>query len=253
MNKLIIYILIGFLTQMIDGSIGMAYGVSCRTFLRTVAKLPSPIASAVIHIAEIPSSLASGISHYKIGNVEKKLLPKLLIPGMIGGVLGAWVLVDLGDRIAAIIDIYLIVMGIIILRKAIHASREGRLSDKLIPPLGFAGGFLDAVGGGGWGPVVTSTMVAAGEDIKKTIGTVNAAEFLVTIAETTTFAVFISDFSNYGFIIMGLIIGGVIAAPIAAKLCSIIPEKVLMGIVGAVIIILNIINLAKDTNMIKLA
>lgn len=250
MDKLVIYILIGFMAQMIDGSLGMAYGVSCRTFLRTAAKLPSPIASAVIHIAEIPSSLVSGISHYKIGNVEKKLLPKLLIPGVIGGVLGAWLLVDLGDRIAAIIDIYLIVMGMIILSKAIKASHKGRLSDKYIPPLGFVGGFLDAVGGGGWGPVVTSTMVAAGEDVKKTIGTVNAAEFLVTIAETTTFAIFISDFSNYGFIIIGLIIGGVVAAPIAAKLCSIIPARVLMAIVGAVIIALNIINLLKDTNIL---
>ena len=249
MDKLIIYILIGFMAQMIDGSLGMAYGVSCRTFLRTVAKLPSSIASAVIHIAEIPSSLVSGISHYKIGNVDKKLLPKLLIPGMIGGVLGAWILVDLGDRIAAVIDIYLIVMGIIILRKAIKAGEISHLSDKLIPPLGFAGGFLDAVGGGGWGPVVTSTMVAAGEDVKKTIGTVNAAEFLVTIAETTTFAIFISDFSNYGYIIIGLIIGGVVAAPIAAKLCSIIPARILMAIVGAVIIALNIINLLKDTNI----
>lgn len=250
MNKLIIYILIGFMAQMIDGSLGMAYGVSCRTFLRTVAKLPSPIASAVIHIAEIPSSLVSGISHYKIGNVDKNLLPRLLIPGVIGGVLGAWILVDLGDRIAAVIDIYLIIMGIIILRKAIRTGQKGSLSNKLIPPLGFAGGFLDAVGGGGWGPVVTSTMVAAGDDVKKTIGTVNAAEFLVTIAETTTFAIFISDFSSYGYIIIGLIIGGVVAAPMAAKLCSIIPERVLMAIVGVVIIALNIINMIKDINLL---
>lgn len=250
MNKLIIYILIGFMAQMIDGSLGMAYGVSCRTFLRTVAKLPSPVASAVIHIAEIPSSLVSGISHYKIGNVDKKLLPKLLIPGVIGGVLGAWILVDLGDRIAAVIDIYLIVMGIIILRKAARFGHRGSLPGKLISPLGFAGGFLDAVGGGGWGPVVTSTMVAAGDDVKKTIGTVNAAEFLVTIAETTTFAIFISDFSGYGYIIMGLIIGGVVAAPIAAKLCSIIPERVLMAIVGVLIIVLNILNLLKDTSIL---
>ena len=250
MDKLIIYILIGFMAQMIDGSLGMAYGVSCRTFLRTAAKLPSPIASAVIHIAEIPSSLVSGISHYKIGNVEKKMLPKLIVPGVIGGVLGAWILVDLGDRIAGFIDIYLIVMGIKILRKAVWPIHKGHVPDKLIPPLGFAGGFLDAIGGGGWGPVVTSTMVAAGEDVKKTIGTVNAAEFLVTIAETTTFAVFISDFSNYGFIILGLIIGGVVAAPLAARLCRIIPERVLMGIVGAVIIALNLFNLIKDIHII---
>lgn len=129
-------------------------------------------------------------------------------------------------------------------------QREGSLSNKLIPPLGFAGGFLDAVGGGGWGPVVTSTMVAAGDDVKKIIGTVNAAEFLVTIAETTTFAIFISDFSNYGYIIIGLIIGGVLAAPMAAKLCSIIPERVLMAIVGVVIIALNIINMIKDINLV---
>lgn len=243
MFDLFIYIIIGFLAQMIDGSLGMAYGVSCRSFLRSIAKLPAPIASAVIHVAEIPTSLVSGVAHYRIGNVDKVLLVKLLVPGVVGGILGAWFLAGIGERLEPVIDIYLIVMGIVILRRAVLGKSKTGESDSFIYPLGFAGGFLDAVGGGGWGPVVTSTMIAAGEDAKKTIGTVNTAEFLVTIAETTTFALLIKDFTSYGSTIIGLIIGGVIAAPIAARVCKIIPEKTLMIAVGILIIALNIYNL----------
>ena len=244
---MIIYICIGFLAQMIDGSLGMGYGVSCRTFLRTATRLPAPVASAVVHIAEIPSSLVSGISHWRIGNVDRRLLLKLMIPGVIGGILGARFLVGIGDRLELYIDIYLIIMGLLILKKAVSGGQKSRSMGRLVYPVGFAGGFLDAVGGGGWGPVVTSTMVAAGGDVKKTIGTVNTAEFIVTIAETTTFAFFITGFADYRMIILGLIIGGVIAAPIAARVCRSLPVRPLMMAVGILVVVLKIYNIVELT------
>ena len=242
-GNILIYILIGFAAQMIDGSLGMAYGVSGRTFLRTFAGLPTALSSALIHIAEIPSSLVSGISHYRIDNVDKTLLVKLIVPGAIGGVLGAYLVTEAGEILENAIDIYLILMGLIILRRAVSSNDRKREMGNAIYPLGFAGGFLDAAGGGGWGPVVTSSMIASGEDVKRSIGTVNAAEFIVTIAETTTFAVMMKDLGSYGLMIGGLIIGGLIAAPIAARVCKRLPEKPLMVIVGLLIIALNIYNL----------
>lgn len=242
-SHIIVYILIGFIAQMIDGSLGMAYGVSGRTFLRTFAGLPTAISSALIHIAEIPVSLVSGISHYRIDNVRKDLLVKLVIPGVIGGVIGAWFISETGDAVEIGIDIYLILMGLMILRRAfIKGISKGSIG-RIVYPLGFAGGFLDAAGGGGWGPIVTSSMIARGEDVKRTVGTVNAAEFVVTVAESTTFAFMISDIGSYGTIIAGLVIGGIIAAPIAARLCKRLPEKPLMAAVGILIIGLNVYNI----------
>ncbi len=241
--RFLLYVLIGFAAQMIDGTLGMAYGVSCRTFLKTVAGLPSALASAVVHVAEVPTTLASGLSHLRLKNVDKPLLLRLLIPGILGGVLGAWFLSSVGDTLEPFIDAYLIVMGVIILRKAFHSVQKERHIGNGVYPLGFAGGFLDATGGGGWGPVVTSTMVAVGHDVKKTIGTVNTAEFLVTLAETTAFAVLLSDFTSYWQTILGLIAGGVCAAPLAAWFCKKIPVRPLLAIVGLLIIGLNLYNL----------
>ena len=241
--RFLLYVLIGFAAQMIDGTLGMAYGVSCRTFLKTVAGLPSALASAVVHVAEVPTTLASGLSHLRLKNVDKPLLLRLLIPGVLGGVLGAWFLSSVGDTLEPFIDAYLIVMGVIILRKAFRHVQKERHIGKGVYPLGFAGGFLDATGGGGWGPVVTSTMVAVGHDVKKTIGTVNTAEFLVTVAETTAFAVLLSDFTSYWQTILGLIVGGVCAAPLAAWFCKKIPVRPLLAIVGLLIVGLNLYNL----------
>ncbi len=241
--RFLLFCFIGFSAQIIDGTLGMAYGVSCRTFLKTVAGLPSALASAVVHVAEVPTTLASGLSHLKLRNVDLKLFLPLAIPGVIGGILGAWFLSSVGDALEPAIDAYLIVMGFIILRKAFQKQRKERHIGKAVYPLGFAGGFLDATGGGGWGPVVTSTMVAVGHDVKKTIGTVNAAEFLVTVAETTTFAVLLRDFTAYWQIILGLIVGGVCAAPLAAWICKKIPVRPLLAVVGGLIIALNLYNL----------
>ena len=242
-GKFILFILIGFAAQIIDGTLGMAYGVSCRTFLKTVAGVPSALASAVVHVAEVPTTLASGLSHIRLKNVDKSLFLHLVIPGVIGGVAGAWFLSSAGDALEPFIDTYLIVMGFIILRKAFRKSQKERHIGKGIYPLGLAGGFLDATGGGGWGPVVTSTMLAVGHDVKKTIGTVNTAEFLVTLAETTTFVVLIRDFTSYWQTILGLVIGGVCAAPLAAWICRKIPVRPLLAIVGILIIALNLYSL----------
>lgn len=244
--QFVLYIIIGFCAQMIDGTMGMAYGVSCRTFLKTAAGLPSAVASAVVHVSEIPTTLASGISHLTLKNVDYKLLLKLMIPGVIGGVIGAYFLSSAGDVLEPFIDGYLIIMGVVIILKAFKKTdKTPRDPGLYVIGLGVAGGFCDAAGGGGWGPIVTSTMVASGHDVKKTIGTVNTAEFIVTVAETTTFAALMVDFQSYLYIILGLVIGGVIAAPIAALLCKKIPVRPLLGIVGALIIGLNTYNLVR--------
>lgn len=241
--ELLIYIIIGFVAQLIDGSLGMAYGVISRTFLRTIAGLPSVIASAVVHCSEIPVSFISGVSHWKMKNVMKDMLLKLMIPGVIGGILGAYFLSSIGEIIEPFINIYLIVMGILILYKGIKNKQAKKDIGNSIYPIGLLGGFFDATGGGGWGPVVTSTMIARGNDAKKTIGTVNIAEFVVTIAEVTTFVALIQDFSKYFNIIIGLVLGGVAAAPIAAYLCTKISIRPLLISVGLLIIILNIYSL----------
>ncbi|MDO4572464.1 MAG: sulfite exporter TauE/SafE family protein, partial [Clostridia bacterium] len=189
--------------------------------------------------------LVSGFSHWRFKNIDKGVFLKLLIPGVVGGVLGAWFLSSVGDALEPFIDLYLIVMGAIILSKAFRkAPPKERSIGGGIYPLGLAGGFLDATGGGGWGPVVTSTMIASGHDVKKTIGSVNAAEFIVTIAETTTFLALASDFIRYWQIILGLVAGGICAAPLAAYVCKKLPVKPLLAIVGILIIGLNIYNLA---------
>lgn len=247
MLKFVIYLIIGFLAQMIDGTMGMAYGVSCRTFLKTAAGVPGATASAVVHVSEVPTTLASGISHLKLKNVNMSLLWKLMIPGVIGGVVGAYILQNAGDRFEPFIDAYLIIMGIVIICKAFSKKKKDtREPGAYVYPLGLAGGFFDAAGGGGWGPIVTSTMVATGHDVKRTIGTVNTAEFVVTLAETIAFMpTLISQFREYVLIVLGLIIGGVIAAPVAAWACKKLPVKTLLIIVGALIAGLNIWNLIK--------
>ncbi len=244
--KFLVYMLIGFCAQMIDGTMGMAYGVSCRTFLKTTG-VPTALASALTHLSEVPTTLASGISHIKLKNVDKKLLLKLMIPGVIGGVIGAYLLTNKGDFLEPFIDAYLIVMGGIIISKAFSKKEKPpKEPGAYVYPLGLVGGFCDAAGGGGWGPIVTSTMVATGYDVKRTIGTVNTAEFVVTMAETVAFIpVLAGEFLQYAEMVLAIVIGGVIAAPLAAALCKKLPVKPLLGIVGTLIILLNIWNLLK--------
>ncbi|MBR4940534.1 MAG: sulfite exporter TauE/SafE family protein [Clostridia bacterium] len=239
-----IFLIIGFAAQLIDGTLGMAYGVSCRTFLK-MAGLPGAMASAVVHCAEVPTTLVSGLSHWRMKNVSWKLFLKLAIPGVLGGILGAWVLTSIGDKLEPFIDVYLIVMGFLIFIKVFKKdNKPPRKAGPYVYPLGFVGGFLDATGGGGWGPVVTSTMLASNHDTKKTIGTVNMAEFVVTLAQTTAFLVLISDFITHWQTIVGLILGGVLAAPLAAYICKKLPVRPLLAVVGTLIVGLNVYNLA---------
>lgn len=250
-SNLLLFIALGFAAQMIDGTMGMAYGVSSNTFLR-MAGVPSAISSACVHCAEIFTTLVSGLAHIKLRNVKKWLLWRLMIPGAIGGALGAYLLVEFNSTVIdVVIDIYLVVMGAIILSKAF--KKVGKLKTRYgyyVIPLGLVGGFTDAMGGGGWGPVVTSTLLASGHDTRKTIGTVNTAEFVVTLAETTAFVAMLGDFRSYGNIILGLIIGGIIAAPFGAILCKKIPVRPMLAFVGLLVVVLNAIKFMQHMGII---
>ncbi|MFZ3069759.1 MAG: sulfite exporter TauE/SafE family protein [Anaerolineaceae bacterium] len=232
-------ILVGFIAQLIDGSLGMAYGVSANSFLLGVG-IPPAVASASVHTAEIVTTAVSGASHWKLGNVDKKMVRALLIPGVIGGALGAYILTSLdGNKIKPYIAVYLIIMGIRILVAAFKPAtnpEEKQVSRWLIP-LGFFGGAFDALGGGGWGPIVTTTLISSGHAPRKVIGSVNLSEFFVTFAEVVLFIATIG-LSHWHYI-LGLLIGGVLAAPLGAFLTKKIPAKVLMIIVGVLIIFLQ--------------
>ncbi len=240
MDSIALYIIVGFFAQMIDGALGMAYGVSSTSFLLSVGVSPAA-ASASVHIAEVFTTGISGLSHWKFKNVSKEFLKKLIIPGIIGGVLGAYLLSNIpGNTLKPFVSIYLIVMGIRILLKAFSKNDVlKKLENMKVSILGIIGGFFDAIGGGGWGPIVTSTLVSNGGHPRYVIGTVNLAEFFVTVAEAATFITLIG-LAEFWQIILGLAIGGAIAAPLAAYICSRIPVKKMMIVVGCVIILLNI-------------
>lgn len=191
MENIFIYILVGFLAQMIDGTLGMAYGVSSTTFLLSAGVSPK-IAGASVHIAEVFTTFVSGISHLGFKNINKALLTKLVIPGVLGGITGAYILINApSEVIKPFVDIYLVIMGIIILVKAFKSIVQKELEGKKIWGLGLIGGFFDAIGGGGWGPIVTSTLVANGYNPRYAIGTVNLAEFFVTVSQAATFVTFL--------------------------------------------------------------
>ena len=181
--SIFLFIFVGFIAQVIDGSLGMAYGVSANSFLLTIGLQPA-VASASVHASEVVTTLVSGLSHWKFGNVDKRMVLRLLIPGVIGGGLGAYVLTRLdGGLIKPFIAIYLLIMGIRILYKAFRPTPEHEREPKtgLLVALGLVGGSCDAIGGGGWGPVVTSTLISTGHSPRKSIGSVNFSEFFVTL------------------------------------------------------------------------
>lgn len=240
--SILIYVLVGFVAQMIDGALGMAYGVSSNTFLLSLG-IPPAAASASVHMAEVVTTGISGFSHWKLGNVDWKLVKRLLIPGVLGGAAGAYILTSLdGNIIKPYIAAYLLLMGGLIIYKALTLQPRKKPDEyhgPRISLLGVLGGFCDAIGGGGWGPVVTSTLVARGKFPRTTIGSVNFSEFFVTFAQSVVF-VFTLSFSEYWQVILGLLIGGGIAAPLAARMTRALPVKALMIMVGALIIILSI-------------
>ena len=237
MTEIITFIIVGFLAQIIDGARGMAYGVSATTFLLTVGVSPA-IASASVHAAEVVTTALSGISHLSFGNVDPNLFKRLVVPGVIGALLGSYILTAIpGDAIKPWISAYLLVMGIFIFIKAMREFVPAQVTSHLIP-LGLIGGFLDAIGGGGWGPVVVSTLVARGNNPRLTIGSANLAEFFVAVAASITFILTIG--LGYWQAILGLALGGALAAPFAAYLCKKISHRTLMFMVGTLIILLSL-------------
>nr|WP_294936976.1 TSUP family transporter [uncultured Flavobacterium sp.] len=233
------FILAGFVAQLIDGALGMAYGVTATSFLLSFGISPAA-SSASVHASEVFTSGASGLMHLKFGNVNSKLFKNLLIPGVIGAILGAYILSsfeEYNSYIKPLVSIYTLILGVIIIRKALKKNKTRQKIKRLFPLAGL-GGFLDSIGGGGWGPIVSSTLIASGKNPRYTIGSVNLAEFFVALASSFTF------FATIGFtfwaVIFGLIIGGVIAAPIGALLANRIPAKALMILVGIVIIITSL-------------
>lgn len=232
--------LTGFVAQLIDGTLGMGYGVTSTTLLLSMGLSPA-VASASVHTAEIFTTLVSGISHLKAGNVDRALVKRLALPGMTCGALGVYILVMLpGQSFKPFVSAYLFVMGVIILRRAMGGAhltiREGRVS-----ALAAVGGFLDAIGGGGWGPIVTSTLLAGGHNPRFSVGSAVSAEFFVTLAQVATFSVVLGI--SQWFVVGGLILGGIVAAPFAAYSCKTIHPRMLTVCVGILIVLLSIRNL----------
>ena len=234
-TEFLLFCAVGFVAQIIDGTLGMAYGVSSTTFLLHLGVSPA-VASASVHTAEVFTTGVSGLSHLYLKNVDKKLFIRLAIPGIIGAIIGAFLLSKVlnGNAIKPFIAGYLLILGILIIVKSI---REPLFKDEIknVSPLGFIGGLLDSIGGGGWGPIVTTNIIHKGKTPLLTIGTVNTAEFFVAFFSTGVFLFFLG--LEGWKTILGLIVGGVLAAPIGAYLIRFIKPRLLMFIVGLVIII----------------
>jgi uncharacterized protein len=245
-RSIVILAIVGLLAQLVDGSLGMAYGVTSTTLLLAVGVAPA-LASASVHIAEVGTTLASGISHWRFGNVDWSKITWLAVPGGIGAFLGAVVLVSVITAEAAepIIAIFLFCLGLYILSRFSFRRREQPvvvrpIARGFLAPLGFVAGFLDAAGGGGWGPISTPTLLSSGRmEPRKIIGTVDTSEFVVALCASIGFLLTLS-FAQIPWSVVGaLLVGGVVAAPIAAYVVRILPMRVLGTAVGGVILITN--------------
>lgn len=237
-DKLLFFMGVGLTAQMIDGALGMAYGATSSSLLLGLGVSPA-MTSTSVHVAEVFTTGASGIAHFKLGNVNKKLFLHLLIPGMAGAVIGAYLLSDQidGNIIKPFMSAYLMILGVLILRKALQTHRP-KSKTKRLGPLAFFGGFMDAIGGGGWGPIVTSTLLSKGRTVNYTIGSVNAAEFFISVSSAGTFLLF-NGIDSWQ-VILGLILGGVMASPFAAILVKKMKRKPLMIMVGILVILMSL-------------
>ncbi|WP_075215657.1 sulfite exporter TauE/SafE family protein [Mongoliimonas terrestris] len=232
--------LAGVLAQLVDGALGMAFGVTATTVLLSFGVAPAA-ASTMVHVAEMFTTAASGASHIAHRNVDWSMLKRLAVPGMVGGVLGSTLLANVdGNMIRPFVSAYMLVIGAIILAKALR-WRPRTTNLRWAPGLGLVGGFLDAVGGGGWGPIVTSTLIGHGGAPRRVIGTVNTTEFLVTTATSAALVtqVGLSD----AWPVVFLVLGGLIAAPFAGWITKVMPERVLMSLVGGLVVLLATIQL----------
>ena len=235
-----LFMLAGFLAQLVDGAVGMGYGVTSTSLLMSMGVSPAAISGSV-HTAEIFSSAASGYSHYKFGNVNKKLFKVLVIPGVLGAIAGAGALVWAGEKygnfIKPFLAAYCMILGIRILYQAFKRNKKAKKVKKA-GWLAGAGGFLDSFGGGGWGPLVTSTLIAKGRSPQYVIGSVSLSEFFVTLSSAMSFFVFIGI--THWQVIAGLMIGGAIAAPVAAKLAGKLPLRTMLVCVGLMVIVWSV-------------
>jgi uncharacterized membrane protein YfcA len=232
----LLFVAIGLFAQLIDGALGMAYGLVSNAILLALG-LPPAVASATVHSAEVITTGVSGASHAWFGNVRWKLFRRLAIPGAIGGIVGATFLANVpGELIRPFVNAYLLLLGVLVLLRALGR----RLSHHQVHHpgwLGLVAGLLDAIGGGGWGPLATSTLLARGGAVRSTIGTVNAAEFVVTTCISVTLVLHLG--MGHWPVLLGLLCGGVIAAPVAAWLVRHLPEKAVMAAVGGLIVLIS--------------
>ncbi len=232
-------LLFGAVAALIDGSLGMAYGVTGTAFLLGYGISPVK-AVAYIHIAEIFVSGSSGLNHWKIGNIDTKLFKKLLIPGIIGAILGALIIAIVKiPYLSIVISIYLLFMGIFLIAKAYSKIKlQFKQKNSVVIPLAVTGGFVDGAGGGGWGPVVTTSLLGGKMEPKKVIGTVNASEFFINLASAVSllFLVKVTDWEA----LAGLIIGGFLVAPYAARVTSKMSVKMILTFVGVLITVISL-------------
>lgn len=228
------FIGVGFAAQLVDGALGMAFGVISNTLLVGVLGVPPALASQRVHIVECFTTATSGISHLLHGNVDRKLFLRLLLPGMAGGLLGAYVLTSLDASVVKpFVLLYLSAIGIYILVRGIMYPPQIKEA-RLIAPLGLFGGFLDAAGGGGWGPVVTSNLLIQGADPRKVVGTVNTVEFFLTLTVSAAF-IWNLGLADVAGATLGLLIGGLLAAPLGAWAAKHFNPKTMLVLVGIVL------------------
>lgn len=237
------FIGVGFAAQLVDGSLGMAFGVISNVLLISLGVTPAA-ASAGVHTVESFTTCVSGISHIAHRNVDWKLLARLTLPGMIGAAAGAYILTHIDAATAKpFVLAYLTGIGAFLVWRGVRYPPHHK-PPRIIEPLGLVGGFLDAAGGGGWGPVVTGNLLVQGAEPRKTIGTVNTAEFLVTVTSTLTFIAALG-WAAFTVATLGLLIGGIIAAPVGAWLVKKIAPKPLLVLVGTLLTITSLYGIAR--------
>ncbi len=231
LGAIVPFILIGFAAQMIDGALGMAFGVITNTLMVGLLGVPPALASQRVHLVECFTTATSGLSHFLNGNIDKKLFVRLLVPGIMGGLVGTYLLTSIdGDTIKPFVLVYLAGIGLWLLVRGLLYPPKLREA-KFVAPLGLVGGFLDAAGGGGWGPIVTSNLLVQGAEPRKVVGTVNSVEFFLTLSISGAF-IYHLGLSHIAGATAGLIIGGIAAAPFGAVAAKHFSPKLMLILVG---------------------
>jgi hypothetical protein len=242
------YVLVGGIAQLIDGALGMAYGVSVTTFLLSIGipAITPAVASASMHASEVFTTGASSLVYMRFRNINKKMFKLLLWPGIIGTIVGVFTVSYLGKEyfkiLKPLVSFYTLILGVLIIAKAVNFKLK-KSKTKRIQPIAALGGFLDSVGGGGWGPIVTASLIAGGRNLRYAIGTSHLAKFFIALTSTVTFFILIGI--DHWPIIFGLVIGGMIVAPFSINLSTKIPTKPGLILVGIVVILVSLKTLLK--------